>query len=167
MHSAGIKWKIHNGRFKYGKYEKIWEKKKIGFLDSSEIPDVNMRGEEFQNDVALLLHPSVVGHLFISLSVLISTKQLFSAAAPEQNHRLHACILDVQWGFNKRQNKNVANDTCINNMIYIKLLMNSKACCKLVEGCFSCSIVELVSERYSSMLYSLGVVYCVRKKCPP
>lgn len=101
MHSAGIKWKIYNGRFKYGKCEKNMEKK-IVFLDSSEIPDVNMRGEEFQNDVALLLHPSVVGHLFISLSVLISTKQLFSAAVPEQNHRLHVCILDVRWGFNKK-----------------------------------------------------------------
>lgn len=148
---------------------KIWKKygKKKGFLDSSEIPDVNMRGEGFRNYGALLLHPSVAGHLFISLRVLASTKQLFSAAVLEQNHRLHAYTLDVLRGFSKWQNKKVANDTCINNMIYIKLLMNSKACCKLVKDCFSCSIVQLLSERYSSMLYSLGVVYSVRKKCPP
>lgn len=164
MHSAGIKWKIYNGRFKHGKYEKI---QKNRFLDSSEIADVSMRGEGFQNHGALLLHLSVVGHRFISLSVLTNATKLFSAAVPDQNHRLQTYILNVLWGFSKWQNRKVPNDTCITNMIYIKLLMNFKACCKLVKDCFSSSIVELLSERYSSMLYSLGVVYCGRKKCPP
>lgn len=119
--------------------------KKMGenvFLDFLEIPDVSMRGEGFQDCVALLWNPSVLGHLFLSLSVLTSTKRVFSATVPAQNHGLHTYILDVLWGFSRWQNKKVANNTCINNMIYIKLLMNSEACCKL--DCFNCGIVALL-----------------------
>jgi len=90
--------------------------KKNGFLDYSEIPDKRMRGEGFRSYVALLLHPSVVGHLFVSLSVWRSTKQPFNAIVSEQNHRLHIYILDIVWGFSKWQNKKITNDTCINNL---------------------------------------------------